>query len=445
LIGHKLFILLLSNGKVFLFLKDLKDLRSVIMPKHKSKKHTEEQTPSQNQGTTPEASTASSTSKRSAFHRWPSLRRNSTETSTTDDSSARISALLSPGAASSEELVVSEAGVNELISIQRKFRELHPRTTTATTSSSEEHKNDDDNDDEMTSTTPVVVLNSGVLEDSAGIAPSPISAALENNITPPASPRAATAEPLVVAVPETVNTHNADTDPARHAGQEDQDLSPITPALSFTSEIGSDDDDVSVLDFPKLARDNKEEVQAFSEKVALKKLTPFMMDKQPILEKRVALKKDLHKLLTNNLDDLTSVLKTKLVSDKYEEKVKEIYDSILVEMEPLAKKASKEKLDSFKGWFDGMLESHKNSFPEKNWIWHNYVKKALSTLLGLIVVVTTLAARPFIAGVAEYAGSFFETPETSGFKMFKESALKAKATAEVDVENTLSTLPALGA
>ena len=467
LIEHKLFILLLSNGKVFLFLKDLHVLRSITMPKKKPK-HTQEQTPnSGNNQPIPTTSSAGSSAsqekpKRSAFARWPSMKRAPTETleaTSPDDSSTRINALLTTGAAESEGHVVSQQGVEEVIAIQRKFRAGKPSAP-----ASEEHKNDDE--DDPTNVLTAVFSGSVVPETSSqntvgspSTPPLPASSQAETVApvavnssappSPPPSPRADDAAPVAVAAPPVVSPGDVDTEPARHSVLPSFDQTPpsrtASPVGGMPEPVSHHDDATSVLAFPERPVDNTAAIQAFTEKVALRKLTPFMMDKQPTLEKRVALKQDLHQLLTDNLEGLTSTLKTKLVSDQYEEKVKEIYNSILVEMEPLAKEASKKKLDSFKGWFDGMLESHKNSFPEKNWIWHNYVKKALSTLLGVIVVAATLAFRPFIAGLAEYAGSFFETPETSGFKMFKESALKAKETAEADVENTINTLPALGA
>ncbi|MCH9689339.1 MAG: hypothetical protein K0U24_03935 [Gammaproteobacteria bacterium] len=370
-----------------------------------------DQTPNHNNSEAA-SSTTQEKPKRSAFSRWPTLKKSPTELTDTGYSSAHISALLTPGAAASDANTVSQKELDTVIALQRKFRATHPSTTT--TSSAEEHKNDDKVD-----------LETPVAPETAP--PSPRAAAV---IQPHQDNGGIDSNPLVASetvVPEAVTSAAISPPP-----------SPRVDTVRSPEVV-----------LPDLPRANNAVKPPMSEEEAFEKIKSFrarnQMSVRPKLEKRMALKQNLHKLLTNNLDDLTSVLKTKLVSDQYEAKVKEIYDSILVEIEPLAKKASKEKLDSFKAWFDGMMESHKNSFPEKNWIWHNYVKKALSTLLGVIVVAATLVARPFVAGVAEYAGSFFETPETSGFKMFKESALKAKATAEVDVENTISTLPALGA
>ncbi len=168
----------------------------------------------------------------------------------------------------------------------------------------------------------------------------------------------------------------------------------------------------------------------------------FVDAKKPRYTQRVEIKGKLKDALTSHLTGSTDALKAKLVNGAHKDKISKVHGLILDKFEPLAKEASEKKLKEFTSWFDGMLEDHKDAFPEDNKVWHEIVKPALMALLGVIVTLVTAVARPFVTGVADYANSFFVKPDTAGFKAFKEDATQLRGKLEEEVTTSVAALGA---
>ncbi len=182
-----------------------------------------------------------------------------------------------------------------------------------------------------------------------------------------------------------------------------------------------------------------EEIEAFSD--SIKKARSTLVLRKNLAEKwvrpRVELKEQVKGKLESKLKTTMDDLKTKVKNTKNHQKVADIQELIRGQFDGLAFKPSKEKLGEFNNWFDKMLDSQKNAFPEDNWVWHDVIRPALMVLLGVIFTVATAAIRPFVEGVGTYANLFFQKPDTEGFKELKQAALKVK-------EETELSLPGLG-
>ena len=155
------------------------------------------------------------------------------------------------------------------------------------------------------------------------------------------------------------------------------------------------------------------------------------------IKPRLEVKEQLKGALESKLNSSMGDLKTKVKNTKHQQAVSNIQELIRAQFDGLAFKPTKEKLGDFNNWFDKMLDSQKNAFPEDNWVWHDIIKPALMILAGVLFTIATAAIRPFVEGISTYANLFFTKPDSDGFKELKTMAFKVK-------EETELSLPVLG-
>lgn len=237
------------------------------------------------------------------------------------------------------------------------------------------------------------------------------------------------------------DSHHTDPRPNSENGEKDDVQSTASTRQPINEEIARQ----------RLAHFFEGKQARFASQIAQRKetanatLAKFFESKKSAFAPQVTviLKEKLKGSLTAELVKCTDDLKAKLKTKNHQEKITKIHDEILEKLTPLAEEASEEKLKEFTDWFDAMLDSHKNDFPEENWIWHDVVRPALSALVGVVFSLMAAIAMPFVTGLAGYAGSFFEKPKTAGFQAFEATARDIKKSTEEAVPATVESISAL--
>jgi hypothetical protein len=182
---------------------------------------------------------------------------------------------------------------------------------------------------------------------------------------------------------------------------------------------------------PETKPDSTSAPKVLSEAEAFNRLKEPLMNliRETDSKKRGEALKD---LLEGHLAETTDSLRGLLDNENYQQIVSGIQNAILTKLEPLAQKASIRKLEDFKQWCDGLIDSYKESFPEEGGAFP-VVKRVLMGCVGVIVTLLTAVFRPFIDGVSEYANSFFAKPEAIELQNLRSGLDQMKANVETEV------------
>ena len=129
--------------------------------------------------------------------------------------------------------------------------------------------------------------------------------------------------------------------------------------------------------------------------------------------------------------------KASLFTQKSQDIITEMHDEILDRIEALGKEVTEEGVRRFEFWLEGLLDTHKNTFPKDSPIWHE-VKSALMTLAGLLIDLLLTLVKVIAPEVDTYSNALYGEEEVSEYKVVKEEVLKLGLGASERVRGVLN-------